>query len=205
MKHALAWIVTLVVAADLAAGCGSSGVSASGPPGSDGGSQDGTVSCGDPGDRCCGGTACNAGLTCIGGQCVVSTPADATMDSSGSGDAGADVSGTACASDGSCGYGFLCCHGNCVNTANDPTNCGACGVMCEGGTYCAGSCQPASCVSGTTCDAGTCCGTYCCSAGQICCLAGGGTGLPPPVADPRYCLTPTAREPTCSPGCPLCL
>jgi hypothetical protein len=51
MKHALAGIVTLVVAAGLAASCGVS-VGGSGAPGSDGGSQDGTLSCGSSGEPC---------------------------------------------------------------------------------------------------------------------------------------------------------
>jgi hypothetical protein len=126
----------------------------------------------------------------------------------GSLDSGGSTSG-----DGTCKYtcsgigaGFICCQGSCRNGQNDPTNCGGCGVACGPGTYCNGSCQPLACDAGTTCDAGTsCCGTSCCSPGQFCCLyGGGGPPAPFPPPDPHYCLTPTASEPTCLPGCPLC-
>jgi hypothetical protein len=206
VKLGLSGIVTLVFAAG-GVGCGGSIGN-----GSDGGNHDATFACGDQGDRCCG-IACNAGLTCIGGQCVVSPAADAATESSSMDEAGADDSGRACASDPSCGGGTVCCQGHCVDPTNDPTNCGACGVACEVGSYCApstrsltsGSCQQDSCVTGNSCDAGTsCCGNYCCSPGQICCVAGNSGGPPQGTGDLRYCLTPSTREPTCAPGCPLC-
>jgi Chaperone of endosialidase len=68
----------------------------------------------------------------------------------------------------------------------------------SGGGYDAG--QP--CLS-NGCDAGTtCCGLSCCAPGQLCCAITG----PVPPADPYYCMTPTASQPTCPPGCsPKCV
>lgn len=37
---------------------------------------------------------------------------------------------------GACGAGKKSCGGLCVTTANDPDNCGACGVACDSGTSC---------------------------------------------------------------------
>jgi hypothetical protein len=65
-----------------------------------------------------------------------STSGDASVDGSGS-DGGSGVSsgdssgcGTACMGD------LVCCSGNCVNTSDDPSNCGGCGIACSPGTYC---------------------------------------------------------------------
>ena len=56
------------------------------------------------------------------------------------------------------------------------------------------------CQNGTTCGAGTaCCGTSCCTAGQICCQSEGGAQGGP------TCFTPTSTQPSCPPGCPLCV
>jgi hypothetical protein len=65
------------------------------------------------------------------------------------------VCGMSC-SDG----GLTFCSGNCVNTANDITNCGGCGNICPADYTCSGgSCQPpAGCPPGTN----SCCG------GDIC-------------------------------------
>jgi hypothetical protein len=100
-----------------------------------------------------------------------------------------------------CPLGRVCCDGNCVNTANDPFNCGRCGVRCEGGRpYCQGSCQPPPCEAGTACSSGTCCGSQCCTPGQLCCDVQG------PIGGATSCHTPTAEAPTCPQGCaPLCI
>jgi hypothetical protein len=45
-----------------------------------------------------------------------------------------------------------------------------------------------------------CCGTSCCTPGQLCCQAQGGAVSPYPS-----CYTPTPAQPTCPPGCPLCI
>jgi hypothetical protein len=94
--------------------------------------------------------------------------------------------------------GFTCCGGSCVNTYNDPQNCGKCGTTCTDPTpYCAGSCQAAPCDTDAGCS-GTCCGLACCGAGQLCCLAEQGVWS-------MQCYTPTSAQPTCPPGCPLCV
>ncbi len=96
-----------------------------------------------------------------------------------------------------------CCGGVCVNTDNDPSNCGGCGTVCSGATpYCGnGSCHPAPCTAGQTCNPGeTCCGSACCTSGQLCCEEEG------PVAGGPVCYTPTPQQPTCPAGCsPLCV
>jgi hypothetical protein len=97
--------------------------------------------------------------------------------------------------------GLTCCAGACVNTGNDPHNCGGCGTTCSGATpYCSGSCtappceQDAAACSGT----GTCCGTGCCTAGQICCQLEQGVWI-------TQCYTPTSGQDTCPVGCPACV
>lgn len=98
-----------------------------------------------------------------------------------------------------CGMARTCCGGACVNTANDPRNCGACGAPCGADTYCTGgACVPRPCT--TTCPAGTiCCDGACCSAGQICCDPQG------PIDRGPVCTAPDARG-TCPQGCaPLCI
>lgn len=100
-----------------------------------------------------------------------------------------------------CGVGRTCCNNACVNTANNPKNCGACGTECSGATpYCDGTCQSVPCsLDGGTCGAMACCGSNCCGAGQLCCKTEG------PLAGPPTCFSPTAAEPTCPQGCaPLC-
>lgn len=101
-----------------------------------------------------------------------------------------------------CGFGRTCCGNVCVNTENDPTNCGACGVTCSDPTpYCGGSCQPIPCgLDGGSCGGGGfCCGASCCNTGQLCCDPQG------PVSGAPQCFTPTVSEPTCPQGCaPQC-
>jgi endosialidase-like protein len=137
------------------------------------------------------------------GGVVVDAGADASTAgdaAGGAGGSGADAATDALvACDGGCGAGRMCCAGSCVNTANDPFNCGQCGVRCAGATpFCAGSCQAAPCARGA-CPSGQCCGSECCAAGQLCCQEQG------PVSRLPICHTPTASEPTCPQGCaPLC-
>ena len=96
-----------------------------------------------------------------------------------------------------------CCGRACVNTNNDPQNCGGCGIKCGGATaYCDGVCKAAPCGPGTVCGGGTtCCGSSCCGPSQICCKTEG------PVAGPPVRFTPTlGGSRTCPQGCaPLCV
>ena len=95
-----------------------------------------------------------------------------------------------------------CCNGACVNTANDPLNCGICGRQCTGATsYCSGgTCTAPQCNQDAgACGAGTtCCGQSCCGADQYCCANEGPVGGLPP-----QCRNKDAG--TCPQGCaPLC-
>ena len=101
-----------------------------------------------------------------------------------------------------CGDGRTCCSGTCVNTNNDPKNCGACGSTC--GTFCSGGqcTQPPCTRDGGSCANGAlCCGGDCCASGQLCCDAEGPVGGLPPS-----CVTPASGNGTCPQGCsPLCV
>ncbi len=123
--------------------------------------------------------------------------------SGGSVDAGGGTVDGGAACSPACGRARLCCDGKCVNPANDPFNCGACGVACDSASYCDGSCRPPPCAKeGGACAGGeTCCGDSCCVHGQLCCPLSG------PIAGPLpSCVTPTAAQPTCPQGCaPLCV
>ncbi len=135
--------------------------------------------------------------------CSGVSPIDAgTGGGGGGGDGGGGDGGSQVCSP-SCGASRSCCNGACTNTANDPGNCGGCGITCSGATpYCAGTCKPTPCgLDGGACDGGaSCCGTSCCGAGQLCCDPQG------PLSTQPTCFTPTATEPTCPQGCaPLCI
>lgn len=104
-----------------------------------------------------------------------------------------------------CGTARSCCGGRCVNPANDPLNCGGCGVACFGATpYCDGSGQciarPCGVDAGTCATGTTCCGSQCCGADQICCDPQG------PISMGPVCVSPSGSPPTCPGGCaPLCI
>jgi hypothetical protein len=77
----------------------------------------------------CGGCgfACPVGQTCADGQCSGTQPA-----------CGPGLVEGYCNLDA--GPSYLCCPGGgCTNTLTDPGNCGACGLVCDGGCA-AGSC-----------------------------------------------------------------
>jgi hypothetical protein len=103
-----------------------------------------------------------------------------------------------------CQQGRLCCDGACVNPANDPFNCGACGKVCPNDArYCAGgTCQRPECSPVIDCAPNaTCCGNSCCTTGQLCCEQQG-----PVSGGPPTCHTPTPEQPSCPQGCaPLCI
>jgi len=91
-----------------------------------------------------------------------------------------------------CGDGTSFCNGTCANLSTDPSNCGACGVVCPSSSCQGGTCAPAvaGCPAGTTSCNNTCvntgsdpyncgsCGYTCngllCSQGQCVSSCGGG-------------------------------
>lgn len=103
-------------------------------------------------DRNCGscGRACTGGKRCALGVCVCSTGqhdcsgtcvSNTSTNSCGSSctpcpsaaGATSTCDGRTCGS--TCNSGVTC-FGACVNTANDPSNCGGCGIQCEGLSTC---------------------------------------------------------------------
>jgi hypothetical protein len=158
------------------AGTGGQAGKAGSGTGSDAGTPASPSHAGDGGAGPSAGAAGSAGN--LGGR---GGSAGQSPGGGGGGDAGAAVaagqanagSGGApmsCSDDFDCD-GFTCCDGKCANRANDPFNCGMCGVECAAGTpYCGGtSCIARPCT--TTCESGeTCCGSACCGAGELCCL-----------------------------------
>jgi hypothetical protein len=97
-----------------------------------------------------------------------------------------DAGGGPCLPDGSIidqcpARGLVCCEGSCVNTANDPSNCGGCGTPCMGlAPMChEGVCSPAACMPRCT-SAETCCDLPTPTAGAPRCVLGGAC----PVACP---------------------
>ncbi len=81
------------------------------------------------------------------------------------------------------GQGLVCCLGTCVNTTNDPQNCGGCGTTCSGlSSMCHQAvCAPAAC-------------TPACTAGQTCC------DLPTRAPASPVCAVGAA----CPVACPPC-
>jgi hypothetical protein len=51
------------------------------------------------------------------------------------------ASGLSCCNGVCCPAGHTCCDGICRNLNTDPNNCGACGVVCEGGVCYGGTCD----------------------------------------------------------------
>jgi hypothetical protein len=110
----------------------------------------------------------------------------------GAGGAGMHAS---CQSGCACAPGTTCCNGECVDTATNIMNCGACGQPCIGsiGTpppYCAnGTCQtgwPCTIDAGACGEGGNlCCGTQCCGQTQLCCYVSTG-----PDAGTSTCADP---------------
>lgn len=86
-----------------------------------------------------------------------------------------------------CDPGIACCENACIDTSDDPENCGACGHECADGELCiAGACCPPKrvceaggaevcCPDGYACCAGECypedatpCGDTCCASWEVC-------------------------------------
>ncbi|HEY8039719.1 MAG TPA: hypothetical protein VIF15_07990, partial [Polyangiaceae bacterium] len=74
-----------------------------------------------------------------------------TIFDSGTTDTGGDSTTT------NCSGSQTACGGSCVNTTNDPKNCGSCGATCGGGLVCSSGKCAVGCATGQTlCGAGTC-------------------------------------------------
>jgi len=164
---------------DASSGTGGQGGSGTGGAAGSGGASGGATG---------GGGSAGAGGTATGGA-------------GGGGGAGGRADSGVC--NQACTIGRTCCGGQCVNPANDPTNCGGCGVRCGGSTpYCGGSCMATPCDrDGAACaNGGSCCGSLCCAQGQLCCDPQG------PLDRGPVCFTPTVQQTTCPAGCaPLCV
>lgn len=182
-------------------GSGSSG-------GGSNGSSGGSTSSGSGGNSGSsgGGSSTGSGGGSTSGSGGSSSSSGASSSGSGGGSTSGSGGGSGSSSGGpGCGTmcnmpGFQCCSNACVDTFNDPTNCGSCGHHCDGTTnYCNnGHCEAPPCY-GVTCTGGSCCGMSCCDQGQICCEQEG------PVGGYPSCYTPTAQQPTCPPGCTGCV
>ena len=94
MKHAASGIVGFIVAAGLAASCGSLPVNGTGSPSQDIPGPDASIRCGGSGEACCNQTACNGGLTCTAGTCSSASRVDATRDALQDEDSSADAPAT---------------------------------------------------------------------------------------------------------------
>ncbi len=175
-------------------GTGGGGATGGGVGGGSSGGGGGSVGGGTGGGSVGGGT---------GGGSVGGGAGGGSGGGAGGGTGGGSADGGTCSP--ACGPYRECCNDTCVNTDNDPNNCGGCGIHCDGATpFCDGSCQALPCsLGGGACtgpDAGVCCGTTCCGVGQLCCKNEG------PVSGNAECFTPTESQPTCEQGCaPLCV
>lgn len=177
---------------------GGAGTATGGRGGAATGGASGASPTGGTSGTASGGTSPSGG-TSGGGEAGASSgdggQAGAGATSGGGGEGGARTCADPCPSQTP-----DCCGSQCVDTWNDPRNCGECGNVCEGDTpYCSATgCTAAPC-EGTSCGAGqSCCGSQCCSAGQICCWRTAGCCIN------NFCHTPTAEQPTCPNSCRAC-
>ncbi len=140
----------------------------------------------------CGGCGiiCGEGTACSDSSCRIAEPCN--------GVAGTIYPPICRLADGSAGS---CCAGGCVESSNDPNNCGGCGATCPTGASCNGGACSFSCESGCpqgySCGAGSCWRTDCTGAadgvrcqieptspyGGTCC----GQICVNPVSDPNNC------------------
>ncbi len=182
------------------------GIGGSGNVGGNTGGGGGCVElgCGPNGTTCCSpGSGC--GTASGGGPSLSCTCTDAlvwkcTTGTGGAGGGGGVGGGNGCIGPNDCAPGTTCCNSQCVNTANDPYNCGGCNNVCAASPpYCSGGiCGKAPCF-GTPPSNGFCCGLHVCTPGMLCCdIQAGG-----PSSGPT-CFAPTATQKTCPIGCPLC-
>ncbi len=185
-----------------ASGTGAGGMSGAGTAGTVGvGGRGGTsATAGTSGGAGRGG---GAGTAATGGGGRGGAGGTNTTGSAGRGGAGG-MGGGVVVCNLACMMGRTCCGAACVNTNNDPMNCGACGRRCEGNApLCSSSkCVIPPCSPTILCQTGaTCCGQACCAAGELCCEADG-----PVSGGAPSCFLPTRDQPTCPQGCaPLCV
>ncbi len=122
--------------------------------------------------------ACPTNQTCTDGACITSPPACVSNGEACSAASPNCCDGFSCnAASGTCApncsSGLVACNGLCVNYANDPNNCGSCGVECSPGQNCTdGACfTPApSCIqSDQPCSTGNpCCSGACNPLNNLC-------------------------------------
>jgi hypothetical protein len=74
-----------------------------------------------------------------------------------------------------CVDGFTACGDICADTADDPDNCGGCGISCGGDECIAGECATVACVDddGACTADGDCCSLFCASDGACGCIESG--------------------------------
>ncbi len=117
----------------------------------------------------------------------------------------------------SCDVGTAC-NGSCVDTATDPTHCGACGNRCGAGMACVAGACAASCPTGQIVCNGVCatlatdrqncgaCGTAC-AAGQVCTAGVCATSCSAGLTDCSGTCVATMNDPThcgsCTTACAL--
>ena len=158
--------------------------------------------CGQCGHVCASGDCDNGVCTCGGGQADCG-PCETCTD-------GACTPTT-------CGGGQTCCGSGCIDTQNDPNNCGSCGNTCGAGqTCCGGGCVDTAtdsnncgscgypCLGGDTCQNGLCTGGGCPEQWHSC-----GVAYPPHVTNVCClhgftCSIAERNTACCSPGTKAC-
>ncbi len=174
------------------------------------------VSCGNDGDACCDGGACNAGTTCVAGSCTACGGVGEACCDGNQCDPGGACNGLTC---DACGeVGQACCEGTC----NGDATCSPSDGQCHGTSTCGAEgqacCIPNSCsstdlvcqgvVGGMCVQCGAqgqpCCSGNSCNNGTLSCqgsIAGGGTCNPCGLAGQRCCTGGHCRDgATCRTG-----
>jgi hypothetical protein len=91
--------------------------------------------------------------------------------------------------------------GDCVDTSNDPNNCGGCGILCQNGADCVNGVCQTPCPLCQVNENGTCVPTPC-GACEVCSDT---TGQCEPTCFPgQTCVDGTCQSPRCGPGTTDC-